>query len=93
MSRCVTYFLYLRKHSKLILNLLYLMLDSELIVNPKNSKQLGMAALEKVAQKFILNENEKNAEVYFNKLLKDSLDDIWGNILDTFHKWWVKVKN
>lgn len=33
-SRCVTYYLYLRKEAKLFLNLVYLMLDSELVINP-----------------------------------------------------------
>jgi hypothetical protein len=37
-SRCVTYFLCLRKHSSLILNLLYLMIDSGLIINPNQKK-------------------------------------------------------
>jgi hypothetical protein len=33
-SRCVTYYLYLRKKAKLFLNLVYLMIDSELVINP-----------------------------------------------------------
>lgn len=33
-SRCVTYYLYLRKNSKIILNLMQLMIDSNLITNP-----------------------------------------------------------
>ena len=33
-SRCVTYYLYLRKEAKLFLNLVYLMIDSELVINP-----------------------------------------------------------
>ena len=33
-SRCVTYYLYLRKKSKVLLNLLLLMCDSNLVINP-----------------------------------------------------------
>ena len=34
-EKCVTYYLYLRKNAKVILNLMYLMIDSNLITNPK----------------------------------------------------------
>ena len=33
-SRCVTYYLYLRREANLFLNMCYLMLDSELVINP-----------------------------------------------------------
>lgn len=39
-SRCITNFLYLRKNAKIILNLMYLMIDSDLIVNPNKKKKL-----------------------------------------------------
>ena len=39
-SRCVTYYLYLWKNSKIILNLMYLMIDSNLITNPNKKKIL-----------------------------------------------------
>ena len=34
-EKCVSYYLYLRKNAKVILNLMYLMIDSNLITNPK----------------------------------------------------------
>ena len=37
-KRWVTYLFYLRKNSKLILNLLYLAIDSGLIINPNKDK-------------------------------------------------------
>ena len=38
-TRCVSYYLYLRWHAKIILNLFYPLIDSELIINP-NKKRL-----------------------------------------------------
>lgn len=37
-DKCVSYYLYLRKNAKVILNLMYLMIDSNLIINPKKRK-------------------------------------------------------
>ena len=93
LSRCVTYFLYLRKHSKLILSLLYLMIDSGLIINPNTSKEMDLSAIGRVGRNFLLNENEKGAEVCFNKLLNDSLNAKWARFFDWAHKKWVMLKN
>lgn len=35
---CVSYYLYMRKHVKIVLNLFYLLIDSELIINPNKKK-------------------------------------------------------
>ena len=39
-TRCVSYYLYMRRHSKIVLNLFYLLVDSELIINPNKKKLL-----------------------------------------------------
>ena len=37
-TRCVSYYLYMRRHSKIVLNLFYLLVDSELVINPNKKK-------------------------------------------------------
>lgn len=92
-NRCVTYFFYIRKNAKLILNLLYLTIDSGMIINPKHDKEINMEALKRVAQKFILQEeNDKNAELYFQKLVKSSLDDRIARFHDFIHIQAVRFK-
>lgn len=39
-DKCVSYYLYLRRNAKVVLNLMYLMIDSDLIINPKKRKKL-----------------------------------------------------
>ena len=85
-SKSVSYFLYLRKISKLILNLMHLMLDSNLVVNPNKGYTLGKEALIKMSQKLILHENEKNAERIFNKLIKESLSAKLAVFYDYVHE-------
>lgn len=84
-KKCVTYFLYLRGKSKLILNLMHLMIDSNLIVNPKKNLPMAKEAIDKMAQKFILNETEKKAEAYFLKLIKESVEAIMTVWYDKIH--------
>jgi len=51
-SRCVTYYLFLRKNAKVILNLMFLMIDSNLITNPNQGKKLNQEGVKDMASKF-----------------------------------------
>lgn len=42
--------------------------------------------INKVAEKFIMNENDKNAELYFNKKVEKSANDVIAGVHDTIHK-------
>lgn len=84
-NKCVTYFITLRKHSKLLLNLMHLMVDSNIVVNPKKGIPLKRESLEMLAQRLILNENEKKAEIYFKKLMKECINSNLGVIYDKVH--------
>lgn len=41
-SKCVAYYFLLRRNAKLILNLMYLMIDANLITNPNKKKKLNI---------------------------------------------------
>lgn len=84
-NKCVTYFITLRKHSKLLLNLMHLMVDSNIVVNPKKGIPLKRESMELLAQRLILNENEKKAEIYFKKLMKECINSNLGVLYDKVH--------
>lgn len=84
-NKCVTYFITLRKHSKLLLNLMHLMVDSNIIVNPKKNIPLKRESLDMLAQRLILSENEKKAEIYFKKLMKECINSNLGVFYDKIH--------
>lgn len=90
---CVTYFLYIRKNAKLILNLLYLTIDSGMIINPNLQTSINMQALSKVAAKFIIQEkSDIKAELYFKRLVSSSLENIIARLHDFLHIQIVKFK-
>ena len=68
-SRCVSYYLYLRKKSKLILNLMYLMIDANLITNPNKKKKLNELAIKDMSEKLILDKTEDEAEDFFKVII------------------------
>lgn len=68
-SRCVSYYLYLRKKSKLILNLMYLMIDANLITNPNKKKKLNEQAIKDMSEKLILDKTEDEAEDFFKVII------------------------
>ena len=91
-SKFVAYFLKLRCHSNLIINLLYMMTDSDLIVNPNKNVKLGTAHVNDIADKLLLGESDQHAERWCTELLKDSLSNVRARMQDQFHKFasWVK---
>lgn len=89
-SRCVTYYLYLRKHAKVILNLMHLMIDSNLITNPKKNKKLDIEAVKEMAEKFSLEKDEVEAEEFFKIIINRSVEAVLTNLWDRIH--YIKAK-
>ena len=84
-SRCVAYYLYLRKKAKLFLNLMYLMIDANLITNPNKKKKLNEQAIVDMSEKLILDKNEQEAEKFFKVIINQSVDAIATVIWDRIH--------
>eukprot|EP01016_Furgasonia_blochmanni_P043321 TRINITY_DN5863_c0_g1_i1.p1 TRINITY_DN5863_c0_g1~~TRINITY_DN5863_c0_g1_i1.p1 ORF type:complete len:294 (-),score=89.51 TRINITY_DN5863_c0_g1_i1:297-1106(-) len=84
-TRCVETYHYLRKHAKLLINLLHLMIDSGI-------EQITPKALEKLAEKFKLNESDEEAEKYFNSLIEESFTALMPVVMDKIHEWAVYWK-
>ena len=80
MKRCVEVYKYLRKFSKLITNLVELMIDSGI-------KDLSQDTLNGLYDKFQLGMNEIDAEKHFLMVLDQSLNAIVGAFNDTIHIW------
>jgi phosphatidylinositol 3-kinase len=91
-QKAISYFLRLRKDAKLILNLLHLMIDSSIVVNPKKNYTLCLEMLEKLESKLRLTMTDKEAEFFFNKQIKDSLNAVYAGFLDVIHKWVGVIK-
>lgn len=68
-SRCVAYYLQVRKNAKLILNLMYLMIDANLITNPNKKKTLNEQAIKDMSEKLILDKTEDEAEDFFKVII------------------------
>ena len=95
---------YLRTNAKLILNLLYLTVDNSLIINPNKNKvrknfkiyfqELGVEALELVAERLILNEeNPNDVKMIYENLLMKSLGSWKGAMSDFVHYHYNRIKN
>lgn len=61
-NKCISYYLYLREYAELILNMLYAMLDSEMIINPKKEKFLNIQNLKDLESRFQMKKSKKEAE-------------------------------
>lgn len=88
--KCVGYFVYLRQNSFLILSMLYSMLDSNLIINPKQEKIMDLESIKGIESRFRLDVNVHDAEIFFENIISQSLNAKWTLICDklhTFEKW------
>jgi phosphatidylinositol 3-kinase len=88
-SKCIAYYLKLREHSNLILNLLYMMIDCDLVVNPNKGIKLGQVHIDEVVNKLQLGASDMQAERWFKAVLENSFKSFkaWrGGLQDTFHK-------
>jgi len=89
-ARCCMYYMYLRKNSKIMINLLTLLVDSDLTINPNEDKKFTMETVLAFAQKLKIYKNEKEAEAHFDNVFETSVDAIRTLIQDDLH--WYKVK-
>lgn len=85
-NKCVAYYLYLRKSANLVINLLYLMVDSELIINPNKGIEMKAShVIDTVVNKLKVDKDDKEAEMHFKITLQSSLDSFWGKFNDWQH--------
>ncbi|KAI3656482.1 hypothetical protein MP638_006069 [Amoeboaphelidium occidentale] len=78
-----TAFLILRRNANLILNLFTLMVKASI---PDIQLEPDKCVL-KVQEKFRLDISEEEAIVYFDKLMTDSLNALFPQLMETVHKW------
>jgi len=82
--KCVDAFLYLRKHSKLIVNLFYLMIHSGL--KDLNLTE-GHTMLTKLYDRFMPDKNGQDAERGFLQLIHESVNAFFPKLMEAFHGW------
>lgn len=68
------------------------MIDSDLIINPNKRIVLNKDALIKTADRFLLNQTEKEAENYFKNLINQCIDSVIAAFWDKLHIWVVNNK-
>ncbi len=69
---------------------MHLMIDSNLITNPRKSKKLDIEAVKAMAEKFAFEKDEVEAEEFFKIIIKKSVEAVLTNLWDTFH--YIKTK-
>lgn len=85
-AKCISYYLYLRKHSKIILNMLYVMLDSDIVINPNKQKKMNIQSLFEISERFQQGKTEVEAEEFFVIVLQQSINTILVNfVVDKIH--------
>lgn len=84
-GKCVNYYLYLRQNAKIILNLMHLMVDSDLVTNPNKDKKMSEVDIKKMAEKFMIEKSDVEAEEFFKLIINQSVDSILTNIWDRIH--------
>ena len=81
---CCTVFNILRKHARLILNLLSLMKDANIEgYGPKGQHDI---VLNKVQDKFRLDLSDEQADAYLLKLIDDSVTALFPQFVESLHK-------
>merc|ERR1711964_422023 len=81
-SKCCQAFKILRRHAKLIINLLYLMTDSGI----KDLCGDAQFAILKVEQKFQEMMDDENAEKHFLGLIDESVNALFPAVFEKFHR-------
>ena len=79
-AKCLEAFLYLRKHGKIVYNLVYLMLDSGL-------KDVHTEGITKLYDKFAVGMNDTEAEKHFLNVLEECKNAIAAIIADGIHRY------
>jgi len=81
-SKCCQAYKILRRHAKLIINLLYLMMDSGI----KDLSGDPQFAILKVEQKFQATMDDEQAEEHFLKLIEESVSSLFPVVMEKLHK-------
>lgn len=92
-KKCVGAFLKIRKDAKLILNLIYLMVDSGIQVFKESGRKEIMNIIEKLVDKFKLDTTDEEAQNFFISLIHISADAVLAIIFDKFHGWVTYWRN
>lgn len=71
---------YLRKYGTLIITMFQIMIDSGI-------KDITQEALEKMYDKFLMDENDEVAEKHFLEIIDKSIEALLPDISDKIHKW------
>ena len=64
---------------------MHLMIDSNLITNPRKDKKMNAEDVKMMAEKFLLDKTEVEAEEFFKIIINQSVDSILTNIWDRIH--------
>ena len=86
-DKCCDYYRYIRRKSWLISNVLLLMVDSsikDLNSRPENNY---IVILERIKDKFRLDQSEKEAERYLREIIMTSSNALFPAVVDTLHDW------
>ncbi|KAK9172001.1 Phosphatidylinositol 3- and 4-kinase family protein [Cryptosporidium meleagridis] len=86
-DKCCDYYRYIRRKSWLISNVLLLMVDSgikDLNSRPENNYTV---ILERIKDKFRLDQSEKEAERYLREIIMISSNALFPAVVDTLHDW------
>jgi len=81
--KCKDAFIYLRDHSKYILNLFYIMKDAGIKDLSGNSE----ASLAKLHEKFMPNKSQQEAEKQFLKIIEESVNAFFPKVMEKIHVW------
>merc|ERR1712187_183606 len=81
-SKCCQAFKILRRHAKLIINLLYLMIDSGI----KDRSGDAQFAILKVEQKFQETMDDEHAEKHFLSLIEESVTALFPVLMERVHR-------
>lgn len=82
-SKCCQAFKYLRRHARLIINLLHLMADSGI----RDFRADPETAIRKVQEKFRLDLNDEEAEGYLLNVIDASVRALFPAVVDKLHEW------
>lgn len=86
-DKCCDYFRYIRRKSWLIFNVLFLMIDSDIKdLNSKPETNYNVI-LERIKEKFRLDQSEKVAEKYLREIIMTSSNALFPAVVDTLHDW------
>ena len=89
-TKCVEVFLQLRKHCKLIVNLFYLMIHSNL----SGMQGDAIKIIDKLYDRFYINQSSEEAEKCFLGLINESVRALMPQIMEKIHVWanyWKRI--